>query len=810
MLRNYIQVALRNLRRHKFFSFINIFGLAIGMSICLGIMMLVADQMMYDRYNTKRDRVYRIITRYLNPDGSMSGNDMSTAPQPLASILQEEYTGISKAVRIRRGFGNMWLDIEPGRDINIPLSGFFVDPEALDVFEYELELGDAKTALRDPYSVVLTKNAAKKLFRQDNPLGEVIKVGKLGDYKVTGVLKDNGRKSHIVFEGLASYSTIKSLEADSTFNSADSGWDNFTAGWVYLLLEPGHTADEVESKLSTIAKKQQQATQPGDKQPRGYIFYLQNLSSITPGPLINNPIGPFMPMLFVYFFGGLALIIMITSCFNYTNLSVARALTRAREIGVRKVNGAFRYQIFFQFISEAVIISLFALALSLLFLLAVKPFMLNLQFAKALKWDLEGNVYVYGIFALFSVVIGMLAGFFPAVILSKFQPAKVLKNISGMKLFSRLALRKSLLVIQFTLSLIFIISVLLLYNQLQLFVRADHGFSMERKINVRLSNTSYASLKTQLNTYSNIENVAGASHMPAIGVTYGDGFKRELQEKDSKLLDYFFVDEDYLANMDIQLVAGKNFDSQNVEHNKKSILLNEEAVKEFQFTSPHDAVGEILYLQEDSSRYEIIGVIKNYNHQMMVSKLEAMALRYDPEQFKMVQVKYTGPHDEAVKNIEAAWARINPTLKVDYKDFDEEVRSFYKTVFSDFVSIIGIIAFMAIVISCLGLLGMATYLTETRMKEISIRKILGSSDRALVVLLSKGFFMLLIFAIVLAVPIAWLINNMWLEQIAYRTELNFNVIALGVLILILLGGITIGSQTVRAAFANPVDNLKND
>ncbi|HEY9008363.1 MAG TPA: ABC transporter permease [Ohtaekwangia sp.] len=810
MLRNYIQVALRNLRRHKFFSFINIFGLAIGMSICLGIMMLVADQMMYDRYNTKRDRVYRIITRYLNPDGSMSGNDMSTAPQPLASILQEEYTGISKAVRIRRGFGNMWLDIEPGRDINIPLSGFFVDPEALDVFEYELELGDAKTALRDPYSVVLTKNAAKKLFRQDNPLGEVIKVGKLGDYKVTGVLKDNGRKSHIVFEGLASYSTIKSLEADSTFNSADSGWDNFTAGWVYLLLEPGHIADEVESKLSTIAKKQQQATQPGDKQPRGYIFYLQNLSSITPGPLINNPIGPFMPMLFVYFFGGLALIIMITSCFNYTNLSIARALTRAREIGVRKVNGAFRYQIFFQFISEAVIISLFALALSLLFLLAVKPFMLNLQFAKALKWDLEGNVYVYGIFALFSVVIGMLAGFFPAVILSKFQPAKVLKNISGMKLFSRLALRKSLLVIQFTLSLIFIISVLLLYNQLQLFVRADHGFSMERKINVRLSNTSYASLKTQLNTYSNIENVAGASHMPAIGVTYGDGFKRELHEKDSKLLDYFFVDEDYLANMDIQLVAGKNFDSQNVEHNKKSILLNEEAVKEFQFTSPHDAVGEILYLQEDSSRYEIIGVIKNYNHQMMVSKLEAMALRYDPEQFKMVQVKYTGPHDEAVKNIESAWARINPTLKVDYKDFDEEVRSFYKTVFSDFVSIIGIIAFMAIVISCLGLLGMATYLTETRMKEISIRKILGSSDRALVVLLSKGFFMLLIFAIVLAVPIAWLINNMWLEQIAYRTELNFNVIALGVLILILLGGITIGSQTVRAAFANPVDNLKND
>ncbi len=779
------------------------------MSVCLGIMMLVADQMMADRYNTKRDRIYRVVTRYLNADGSTSGNDYATSPQPIAQSLLDDYTGVSKAVRIRRKFGNNWMELDPGRDINIPLSGFFVDADALDVFEYELEHGNPKTALRDPYSVVLTKKAARKLFKVSNPVGEVIKVGKLGEYKVTGVIKESNHKSHIVFEGLASYSTIKSLEADSTFESSDSGWDNFTSGWVYLLLEEGHSPQEIESHLNDIVKKRE--AKNGDKKSeRTTKYYLQNISSITPGAFINNPIGPFMPMIFVYFFGGLALIIMITSCFNYTNLSIARALTRAKEIGVRKVNGAHRYQIFVQFISEAVVIALFALGLALLFLQAVKPFMLNLRFAQALKWDLEENVYVYIVFLLFSICIGLLAGFFPAVILSKFQPAKVLKNIGGMKLLSKMGLRKSLLVVQFSLSLIFIVSVLILYNQLQLFVRADHGFDMANKISIQLNNTSYTTLKAQLATYSNIENISAASHIPATGITYGDDFKKETSDKDVVMVDYFSVDEQYLDNMSIALLAGTNFDQQAVEKNKHSIILNEEAVKSFHLNSPHDAIGEFIYLNSDSSKFEIIGVVKNYNHQMMVSKVQAMALRYNPDQFYTLQVKYTGSHENAVKNIESAWVKINPSLKIDYKNFDEEIRSFYKTIFSDFVNIIGVIAFMAIVISCLGLLGMATYATETRLKEISIRKVLGSSDGALVLLLSKGFASLLAIAIVLAVPAAWFINNLWLQLIAYRTELSIGVIGTSVLILILLGGITIGSQTIRAAFANPVDNLKND
>lgn len=807
MIKNYILVAFRSLTRNRFFSIINIFGLAISMSICLGIIMLVADQVTYDRYNSKRGRVYRVVTQNLNPDGSPSGNDYATTPLQMASTLTENYTGVEKATRIRRGFGNNWIEFD--QNVNIPLAGFFVDPQALDIFEYELEYGDATTALLEPYSVVLTKKAARKLFKQENPVGEIIKVGKLGEYKVTGVIKEKIYKSHIVFEALASYATVQSLEANGTLGK-DDNWDNYTAGWVYLLADSKSTPLEIERHLKDIAAKHLPNKESGSDKGM-YKFYLQNICEITPGPFINNPIGPFMPMIFVYFFGGLALIVMLTSCFNYTNLSIARSLTRAREIGVRKVNGANRFQIFSQFIAEAVVLSLIALLASLVLLVLVKPFLINLKFAQVLRWDLEGNVYVYALFVAFSIVVGLLAGFFPAVILSKFQPVKVLKNAGGrLKLFSRLGLRKTLLVAQFALSLIFIISVVLLYNQLTLFIKADHGFDMQNKIVVKLNDTPYKLLSNELKQHSIIENVAASSHVPAAGITYGESYKKEITEGENVMLDYYAVDENYLSNLDIALIAGENFKEAAEETNKHYILLNESAVKAFHFSSVHDAVGKYLFKDSDSSKFTIIGVVKDYNHQILMSKINPMALIYNPEQYHLLQVKYSGSYEQAAKALEAAWLKVNPAFKIDYKSLEEEIQFFYKTIFSDFVSIIAVISILAITISCLGLLGMATYTTETRLKEISIRKVLGSSDRALVLLLSKGFIKLLCISIVIAIPLSWLINNLWLEKIAYRTTLDFSVIGTGISIVLILGGITIGSQTLRAAYANPVDNLKNE
>jgi len=807
MFRNYLKTAWRNLVRHRFFSFINVFGLAVAMTLSIIIIMLVADQMTYDRYNTKRDRIYRINSIPIGSHGETM-TETATTSLPLKDELMDKYTGIEKSARIVRGFGNMWIEIE--QNVNIPISGYFADPEVLDIFEYELEYGNPKTALVEPYSVVLTHKAAKKLFRQENPVGESFKVGEDGPYKVTGILKDTDHKSHIVFDALASLSTVKSLEAlGKRTNDGLDNWYNAWQGWIYILVDDDKTIDDIQQHLTKI-EKAHFTTLPNPDKNHKMKYKPQALMSITPGAFINNPIGPFLPWIFVYFFVGLAGVVMLTSCFNFTNLSIARSITRAREIGVRKVTGATRWQVFIQFLSESVMIALIALAGAMVLLIAMKPLMLKLSFARLLRWDLEANYFVFIVFLVFAIVVGILAGIFPAVVLSRFQPIKVLKGLGTMKLLSNIGLRKTLLVLQFTLSLIFILSVVVVFNQFQLYLRADHGFSMEHKIVVNLGNTSATELKTELIKYNNIESISAASHVPAAGSSYDEDCKKSLDEKDWTSIMYFSTDEDYLDNLEIPLVAGRYFEANAGESNRNFIVLNEKAVKAFHLGTPLDAIGQEIILKTDSSRKQIIGVVKDYNHQMMMADLNPMALIYNPKEYRILQVKYSGTYEDAGKSIEAAWAKVNPALQVDYIDFYGEVHKIYDIFFGDLVSILSVISILAITISCLGLLGMATYATETRIKEISIRKVLGSSNSSLIYLLSKGFVYILVMAILIAVPAAYFINNLWLEQLAYHVSVDIKTIAIGVLMLIVFGVVTIGSQTWRATYIKPVDNLKND
>lgn len=806
MIRNYFLTAIRNLSRHRFFSFINIFGLSIGLTICMGIIMLVADQMTYDLHNSNRDRIYRVLSKPINADGFGSSMDFATSPPPIAQELVTAYTGVEKAGRLKRGFGNGWVEFD--RDINIPLSGFFADPEILDILEYKLQLGDARTALANPFSVVLTRKAAKKLFTMDNPVGQTIRVGELGLFTVTGVLEETNKKSHVVFEALASMATVKSLEAAGMISGRQDNWHDYYQTWTYLLLEKGRSPEDIEPHLEKIYQ-QHIATQTNPDITKTK-FKLQWLGNITPGPLLSNAIGPFLPWLFLYFLGGLALLIIITSAFNFANLSIARSLCRAKEIGIRKVSGAARGQIFFQFIAEAVITTLFALGLSMLFLVALKPLMLNLNFARLLRWDLESNIYVYGVFVAFAVLVGIVAGFFPAVILSGFQPLKVLKNLSNMRMFSKMGLRKALLVAQFSMSLIFIFSVILIFNQLSLFLKANHGFDMKDNIVVRLGETKPEALKIELIKHSNIINAAASSHVPAAGSTRGAGFKKSLEESDWLDVSCYMVDEDYLENINVSLIAGRYFVAEAGESNKNFIVINEAAVNALHYPTPTEALGEVVIDQEDSTKKEIIGVIKDYNHQVLFAQIGPLAHVYNPEEFNILQVKYNGTKEEAIATIEAAWTKVNPTLKVDYKVLEDEIKGFYNIVFGDIVNIVGAISVLAIIISCLGLLGMATYTIETRIKEISIRKVLGASNGILIYILSKGFLWILILSVLIATPVAYFLNNLWLELIAYHTTFNVIVIVTGVGILILFGVLTIGSQTLRAATVNPVDNLKSE
>jgi putative ABC transport system permease protein len=807
MFRNYINTAVRNLLRHRFFSVINIFGLALAMSICMGIIMLVADQLQYDQYNSKKDFVYRVNSiqtdENLQPRKGAITN--STSPAPLSEEL-EKLANVDFVVRLKRGFGNGWMEFE-NNDVNIPIGGYFADQRTLEMFEYELQYGDPATALRDPYTVVLTRKAADKLFSDENPLGKTIKVGDIGLYNVTGVLKETDRKTHVAFEALASMSSLVSLDAQHKADGQFTDWGDFWSTWTYIHVRNGASRDDIQKSIDKIFDAKIAANpQPGASKLR---LTLQGLTEMTPGPFVNNPIGPSLPWVMLYVFIGLAGVIMVTSCFNFTNLSIARSLTRAREIGVRKVNGASRVQIFGQFISEAVIVSLCALVVSMALLMLVKPMILQLTFARIFRWDLASNIQVYAVFFVFAVVVGILAGMFPAVVLSSFQPVKVLKNLATMKLFSRIGLRKALLVSQFTLALVFILSVTALYNQLDLFLHKDHGFDMKSQLRVNLSKTPYAPLKEELLKQSNIISVSAVSHLPAAGTQYGNGFKKP---GDTELVtsNYFLVDENYIENLGLEMVAGKFFDKASAESNRHFVVLNEVAVTKLNFATPLDAIGNQVINNADSSTLTIIGVVKDYNHQALLESIDPLALLYQPDRFSLLQVKYSGTYDNAIKTVSQVWAKVNPGYKLDAKDMQGEVMILYNTLFGDAVQVLGFIAFLAIFISCLGLLGMATYATETRLKEVSIRKVLGSSNGSLIYLLSKGFLTIILIAIALGVPAAYFLNTMWLELLPYHVTVSLPVIAFGVAMLILFAIITVGSQTYRATFVNPVDNLKSE
>jgi len=809
MLKNYINIAIRNILKHRVFSFINIFGLAVAMSICMAIIMLVADQMMVDRHNPNSERIYRITSvPHSKERNGIPGNEFSTTSLPIRDELLNNYTGVEKAVRLMRGLGNNWLELEPNHDVNIPVSGFFADPEVLEIFDHELLYGDPATALVEPYSVVLTKKTAEKLFKVENPVGESFKIGKLGTFKVTGVIKDTENRSHIIADAYASMATVKSLVAANILPNDLDNWHNWYVGWVYLLLEEGKTAVDIQPHLAQISKDHFTNLPP----PHNSVlkYELQNLLDIVPGRLMNNPIGPFMPWFIIYFLAGLAGIVLITSCFNFTNLSIARSLNRAREIGVRKVTGASRWQLFTQFLSESIIISLFALVLAVLIIYLLRPFIVDLAFARFLKWNLSANYVVYGVFIVLAVIVGIIAGLFPAGVLSGFQPVKVLKDLGNTKLMSKVGLRKALLVAQFSLSMIFILTVIVLNNQMNLFLHNDNGFTTSDKLIIQKGEASIETLKTELSKLPNVSSVSASSHLPMVGVSYGEGFKKSLEEKDWIAMNYFSVDEGYLANMGLSLVAGKFFSSEAGASNTNFMVINEEAVTKYQLSSAAEAIGQTLIMERDSTEREIIGVVKNYHHEILESGLESLALIYNPEEFSLIQVGYTGDFKAASESVESVWMKVYPGLKAESKDFQAELGLMYEIIFGTLIKVLGFVALLAIIISCLGLLGMATYTIETRKKEIAVRKILGSSNQALIIILSKGYVSILVLALAIAVPIAYYMNTFWLQNLAFHVTVDAWTILIGVGILAFFGLFTIGSQTIQATRVNPIDNLKND
>ena len=801
MIHNYFKIAYRNLLKYKTFSTINLLGLSFSMSVCLLIITIINDQLNHDNFHENKDRIYRIITSTSGNEGR-SNSYLATTVMPIASTIKNDYHGVADAVSISKSLNG---DAKANEKM-IRVNGIFADQSFLEIFSFELKSGDASTALTEPYTVLLSEKTAQIFFDGIDPIGKIIELENNGVYTITGIIKDTPSKSHIRFDIVGSGSTIPLLEKSDILGEKIVGqWDNPNSSYVYILIEEGINPNMIQDHLNEISDKH-----AATREKIFFKFHLQKLSDITPSKLMNNVFSPTLPIEAIIALTFLAAIIIFSACFNYTNLSIARALTRAKEVGIRKVTGAKRGQLIIQFLSESVLFSIISLLIALVmhqFLLSAFN-QLNLASEVSMRFDEIFSTYL--LFLGFSIVTGIIAGIIPAFFLSSFTPIHVLKNLSGRKLFTRLTLRKSLIVIQFTFSLFFIITAIAIHKQSALLINSDYGFTKENIINIKLKDVPADQFLTEVRKRSDVIQASASSHIPATRTSRGGGIRRKLEDEQIRI-ENFSVDHHYIDNLGLTLVSGRNFPENISDQHEQFLIINEKGAELLQFKNAHEAIGQEIYLgNNDTTLVQIIGVVKDYNFRMKLMDINAMVLRYKPEQYRYANIKIDGyDSDATIADLEKTWKKFDQIHTFEFGFFDQELEDAYGFI-KDLRGIIGITAILAIIIATLGLMGMAIYNAESRIKEVGIRKILGAKIFSIFTLLSKGFFLLIIIAITLATPLAIFVNNLWLQEIPTRISIGTGILSTGIFILLGLGLLTIGSQSIRAAIINPVNSLRSE
>lgn len=541
---------------------------------------------------------------------------------------------------------------------------------------------------------------------------------------------------------------------------------------------------------------------------RGYEFYLQPLAAITPGPNLSNSMGNGAPEIVLIFMSVLAAVVMLMACFNYTNLMIARSLTRAREIGVRKVMGAQRFQVFTQFVGEATVFAVISLVFSWVLLQALKPAFMQLRLAQSFDINLTEDAGLYLYFLAFAIGIGLLAGLLPAGYLSAFKPIKVLKDSGGLKVYSRLTFRKALIVTQFSLSIVFIIVVLVVYNQVNYTLSKDYGITEANTINVRLQGVGFEKFANEAAKVPGIVRIGGVSHPLGTWEDRSSDYKKNFTDEPFGMRD-FMVDHNYIDNLGLKFISGTNFDPSQEGGIERHVILNERALPLFGLTDPVSAVGQTLYTN-DSLMLTVIGVVKDFHFRPLSYEIGPLALRYDLDQLSYMSARIVPGEDNAVKaQLEAIWKRVDPVHPFRAKKMEDEIDEAYtRGGFSDMLNVIGYVCFLAITLACLGMLGMAMYSAQTRIKEIGIRKVMGAGPWQVVMVLSRSFLVLIAIAIVVGAPIGYMAGGIFLENYVYKIPISFTIMFSGVTIVVLLGAITIASQTWRAAVVNPIKSLR--
>lgn len=796
MIGSYFKTSRRSLVRNKLFSFINVFGLAVSMSVGLLVIAFISDLSSYDDFHQKKDRIYRVITSH-QPTGQREMNFASTSVKA-GRAIRESAPGVDDLTILRSGFSG---DATVGSK-TLSVEGLWADASFLKVFTFPLTVGDPASALREPYSLIVTRKTAEKLFGSADPLGKIVRFDTL-NYTVTGVMKDIPKLSHLQFEALVSFPTLELQQArDANFTS----WENIWQNYVYIALPEKSTPEAIGSSLAKINKQENAALQH-----KQISISLQPLKQIVTSGGLSNSIGPTVNSSLLWILAGLAFVIILSACFNYTNLSIARSLRRTREVGIRKVIGALKGHVLGQFITESVIISMLALAFSFALFLVLRKQFLSLDPHVGRLASLDISPRIIGYFIGLSVVTGIAAGFFPALFFSRVNAIQVIRDSSSLKVFRHLSMRKALIVTQYTISLIFITTTLIGYKQYRGLLTFDLGYTTKNIVNMKLHGNKPDLLKKGLAEIPEVNGISKSMMVTSLGSAHGDYVKYE-DARDSAMVWQNLVDENYLPLHKHRLLAGKNFVLRPKKGEDSEVIVNEELLKRFDIAKrdPEKALGKNIVV--GNRKLTIVGVLKDFHYGTLESRIEPVMFRYSADEpWGYLNISINSKDLAAtMAEIENAWRKIDKVHPLDAKFYDDQIEEAYSQ-FSVMIKVIGFITFLAICIASMGLFGMVVFTTETRLREISIRKVLGASETGLVYLLSKGFLLLLTISALIALPVTYLFfDKIILQNFPYHQPIGMQVLFSGLIVVMFIAFFLIGSQTLKASRRNPAKVLKSE
>nr|WP_295922390.1 ABC transporter permease [uncultured Dyadobacter sp.] len=807
MIGSYVKTSGRNLLRNKLFSSINIVGLAISMSVGLLLIAFLLDLRSYDRFHKHGERIYR-ITNILTSHREQ-GTKYSSTSIKTGKLIREKVTGIEEVAIMRNDFSE---DAKVG-DNTLPVKGFWAEPSLFRVFTFPMVEGNPETALRDPYSVVLTETAARKLFGNAPALGKAIQFG-ADDYQVTGIMKDVPFFSHISFEALVSLSTAEQTgKAGKDFNAWTSMWSNS----VYVLPSANADLAAIQSQLDAIAKQENLAVDETKIQlellPLYSIVVGENLRSGS----MSGSAGPHMSPVMLWILGGLAFVVILSACFNYTNLSIARAMRRFKEIRLRKAIGAGKSQVRQQFLAEAIMIALAALFLSFFLFLVLRPQLISMapEMQQTVKLDL--TLPMVAAFVVFAVMVGAIAGFMPAIFFSKVSAINALGNVVPIKGLKQVLLRRALVVVQYTVTLIFITTTAVGYVQYKNILAFDLGFSTENVLNIDMQDNKPDAFLKELSEMPEVSALSRSLIVTGVGNAWG-GHMKYKDSQDSALVMTNNVDQNYLPLHGYELVAGGNFIAKPATAAAvRELIVNEQFLKRFHIGSgdPRKAIGEEVTFsnfQVSGRRMTIVGVMKDFHYGKVENLIGPVALMpWTPGDRAIINAKIQSTDMSAtMAKIESAWKGIDRVHPLKAEFYGETIEEAYSE-FSSMIKIIGFLSFLAISIASMGLFGMVVFTTETRLKEIGVRKVMGASPGNLVFLLSRGFLVLLSVSALIALPVTYFFfESFVLTNFPYHTPVQIAELIVGLLAVLLIAFIMIGSQTMKAARTNPAKVLKSE